>query len=212
MTALAAMDPPLPVGVIRSACASDLATPDCAAVILRRDLDPGLCPWLTALPADQLPRARVVLRPQAVRSEVTRICAHAGLPDTARRGHLIDDIARLADQVAGLTQAPYLQIRLDVITTDACRRFHRDAVTARLVCTYRGPGTQLGRAPADARPDAALQPEWSAPTGTPILMRGTLWPETPGAGLLHRSPPIAGSGQTRLVLVIDPIMNPEDAI
>jgi len=42
-------------------------------------------------------------------------------------------------------------------------------------------------------------------------MRGTLWPAKPATGLLHRSPPIEGSGETRLLLVLDPIYDPDDA-
>ncbi|ESQ13779.1 MAG: hypothetical protein N838_33160, partial [Thiohalocapsa sp. PB-PSB1] len=52
----------------------------------------------------------------------------------------------------------------------------------------------------------------TVPTGAPILLRGTLWPEQPKSGLLHRSPPIEGSGETRLLLVLDPMDGPEDDI
>ncbi|HMB12384.1 MAG TPA: DUF1826 domain-containing protein, partial [Roseovarius sp.] len=34
----------------------------------------------------------------------------------------------------------------------------------------------------------------------------------PPSGLLHRSPPIEGSGETRLLLVLDPVDDPEEAI
>jgi len=50
------------------------------------------------------------------------------------------------------------------------------------------------------------------PTGAPILLRGTLWPEHPRSGLLHRSPPIEGTGETRLVLVLDPVDDPEEEV
>ena len=35
-------------------------------------------------------------------------------------------------------------------------------------------------------------------------------PERPNAGLRHRSPPIEGTGETRLVLVLDPIVDPDN--
>ncbi len=38
-----------------------------------------------------------------------------------------------------------------------------------------------------------------------------LWPEQPASGLLHRSPPIEGTGETRLVLVLDGVMDLDDA-
>jgi len=31
-------------------------------------------------------------------------------------------------------------------------------------------------------------------------------------GLLHRSPPIEGTGETRLVLVLDPVIDPEEEV
>lgn len=50
------------------------------------------------------------------------------------------------------------------------------------------------------------------PTGAPIPLRGTLWPEGPRSGLLHRLPPIEGTGETRLVLVLDPVDDPEEEV
>ncbi|GGG66682.1 hypothetical protein GCM10011415_11900 [Salipiger pallidus] len=49
----------------------------------------------------------------------------------------------------------------------------------------------------------------TVPTGSPIVLRGTRWPESPLSGLLHRSPPIAGTGETRLLLVLDPVEDSE---
>ena len=114
---------------------------------------------------------------------------------------LIDDVAVLAQLFADVMRSPYLRVRLDVITTNACRKFHIDALTARLVCTYRGTGTQFGFSENGADPTDIE----TVPTGSPIVLRGTRWPETPSSGLRHRSPPIEGTGETRLVLVLDPI-------
>ena len=114
---------------------------------------------------------------------------------------MIDDAAALASVFADLFQAPYLRVCLNVVTTNACRKFHIDAVTARLVCTYRGTGTQFGISTDGAEPARVF----TVPTGAPIVLRGTLWPEHPKSGLLHRSPPIEGSGETRLVLVLDSV-------
>jgi hypothetical protein len=187
---------------------SVLHRPGCAAAIWRRQWEPGVQSWLGGLAPDRLPRARVVLRPDAVRDAVAQICTESGTPDCAERARLIDDVALLAGLFAPLMEAPYLRLRLDVVTTNACRKFHIDAVTARLVCTYRGTGTQYGISPDGALPWRVF----TVPTGAPILLRGTLWPEQPKSGLLHRSPPIEGSGETRLLLVLDPMDGPEDDI
>ncbi|MEL7115575.1 MAG: DUF1826 domain-containing protein [Pseudomonadota bacterium] len=182
--------------------------PDCSAAVWHRAPVPGLAPWLEGLDPATLPRARFVMRPEKVRQAMTDILDGAALPEDAHRAALIDDVTALADRFATLMEAPYLRVRLDVITTNACRRFHIDVVTARLVCTYMGTGTQYGLSADGAEPEHIH----TVPTGAPILLRGTLWPVTPKSGLLHRSPPIEGTGETRLVLVLDPIFDLDDAL
>ena len=81
-----------------------------------------------------------------------------------------------------------------------------DAIRARLICTNRGTGTQFGLSVAGAEPERIQ----TTPLGAPILLKGTLWPSDQGdTRLLHRSPPIEGTGETRLLLVLDPINNPQ---
>lgn len=184
---------------------SAIGQPGCAAVVWRRNPLPDFQNWIDGLDPAQLPKARVVLPPEAVRDAAFQICEAHGTPDSPERTRLIEDVAALADIFAGLMQAPYLRLRFDVITTNACRKFHIDAVTARLVCTYRGTGTQYGVA-ADGDVPREI---FTVPAGAPILLRGTLWPEHPKSGLLHRSPPIEGTGETRLVFVLDPLDHPE---
>jgi hypothetical protein len=180
--------------------------PGCAAAVWQRRPAPGFQAWIDALAPEQLPRARVILRPEAVRHAMSDLVQASGLRRSEERAMLVDDVAALADLFAGLMDARYLRLRLDVITTNACRKFHIDAIHARLVCTYRGTGTQYGTSRSGADP-AQIH---TVPTGAPIVMRGTLWPERPASGLRHRSPPIEGSGETRLVLVLDPVFDPED--
>ena len=185
---------------------SAIRRPGCAAAIWRRQPLPSFQDWLDRLDPAHLPRARLILRPEAVRDAVTALCETAGTPEGAERTRLIDDVAALADIFAGLMRASFLRLRLDVVTTNACRKFHVDAITARLICTYRGTGTQYGLSTDGAGPGRVF----TVPTGAPILLRGTLWPESPRSGFLHRSPPIEGTGKTRLVLVLDPIYDLED--
>lgn len=186
---------------------SAIHRPGCAAAIWKRRPMPGFQTWIDTLDPARLPRARVILRPETVRDAMHDICAASGTPEGAQRDWLMDDIAALADLVAGLMCVTWLRLRLDVVTTNACRKFHIDAVTARLVCTYRGTGTQYGISTDGADPARIF----TVSTGSPILLRGTLWPEHPRSGLAHRSPPIEGTGETRAVLVLDPVDDPEDA-
>ncbi len=130
------------------------------------------------------------------------------MPETDERSMLIDDIATLARHFSELTKARYVRLRLEVVTTNACRKFHIDAVTARLICTYRGTGTQYGISTDGADPRRI----YTVATGMPMILRGTLWPSDPPSGLLHRSPPIEGTDEAWFVLVFDPIFDPEEAI
>ena len=181
-----------------------ISEPDCPAVIWNRHPIPGFQAWVNGLNPDQLPSARVILRPTAVRKAVQRTCDGVNMPDCPERTQLIDDIAALSDIFADLVKAPYVRVRLAVVTNNACRRFHTDAVTARLICTYRGIGTQYGTSSNENDPTRIF----AVPTCAPIVLRGTLWPVKPASGFAHRSPPIEGSGQTRLVLVLDAVVDP----
>ncbi|MDG1470952.1 MAG: DUF1826 domain-containing protein [Ascidiaceihabitans sp.] len=158
-------------------------------------LDPTILPWV-----------RLILKPQDVATVLSEVCDTSLVTDRSHWRHLIKDIAELSHLFCDLMAAPYIRLRLEWVTSNACRKFHIDAITARLVCTYRVTGTQYGTSRDSADPERVF----TVPTGTPILLRGTLWPEKPRSGLLHRSPPIEGSGETRLVLVLDPIFDLEE--
>lgn len=180
--------------------------PDCAAAFWQRRLPGDVQTWLDGLDPSLLPRGRVVVLPKAVPGMVGQFCDMSGLPPGSERGWLEGDIADLAERFADLMQSKFLRLRLDVIESNACRKFHLDAITARLICTYRGTGTQYGVSEDGGEPEVIN----TVPTGAPILLRGSLWPEQPRSGLLHRSPPIEGTGETRLVLVLDPLSELED--
>lgn len=182
-------------------------TPTCPAVIWHRQPEPRFQSWIDKLAPKHLPSGRIVLRPEAVADAMTQLCDIARTPQCQSRAQLIDDVAALAEIFAELMDAQYLRLRLTPVTTNSCRKFHIDAVTARLICTYRGAGTQYGISTNGGDPKRVF----SVPTGSPALLRGSSWPEHPPTDLLHRSPPIEGTEETRLVLVLDPVFDPEDA-
>lgn len=199
------------IGVGVADCVDDLdviAKPGVAAALWRRRVDPDWQAWIDGLAAARLPRLRVILRPDMVRDAARAACDMTELGESAARNWLVEDITALAEGFTGLMRARFLRLRLDVIETDACRRFHIDAVPARLICTYRGTGTQYGISVDGEVPRRVF----TTPTGAPLVLRGTLWPGDPPSGLLHRSPPIGGSGETRLLLVLDPVDDPEETI
>lgn len=177
-----------------------------AAVIWRRSLDPALRRWLERLDPAHLPRTRVIAHRDDVREVLTEACDGSGTPDGPERRLFIDDAVELSNAFASEMRTRHLRLRLDVVTTNACRKFHVDRVAARLICTYLGPGTQYGVSTDGEDPKRIF----TVATGAPILLRGALWRGAPRSGLLHRSPPIENAGETRLVLVLDPVVDPED--
>ncbi|MEO0343260.1 MAG: DUF1826 domain-containing protein [Pseudomonadota bacterium] len=206
-----ALNADIPVGVVGVRITDSaqglhiLKQSECAAVVWQRELDPRVLAWISNLSAAHLPKTRTVLKVASVRAEIDRAFTALGVAVSVERDLFADDVAALAEVFAELTNAPYLRLRLDPVTTNACRKFHVDAMIARLVCTYRGAGTQYGTSRNGADP----QHIEAVPTGAPMVMRGTLWPERPLSDLRHRSPPIEGSGETRLLLVLDPVANLE---
>lgn len=153
--------------------------------------------WLDTLPKQQLPQGRVVLPPSKVAACMSELFSGAGHPASPALAWLCVDATRLARCVAEVTGSPLLRLRLEPVFDDACAKFHIDNVVARLICTYRGPGTQVSADPSRADNIRTI------PTGMPLLLKGKRWPDGQDAELRHRSPPIAQSGLSRLVLVIE---------
>lgn len=128
---------------------------------------------------------------------------------------LWEDLRSWLEAYALLTGAELLGVRLAVLATDMCPRFHVDRVLARLVVTYAGPGTEvlehadrrwLGHAAGDRTDETSglmRGPAVRAPTGAGVLMKGEAWPGAEGKGAVHRSPAIAAYGQRRLVLTVE---------
>lgn len=175
--------------------------------IVARPIPGAVTAALDALPSDALPELRYEgsvagLRPELRRAVTGRIPAPRWLANW-----LVDDVVEKAELMAELTSAPALRVRLDVIDDDRCRKFHVDDVRLRLLTTYRGPGTQwvspqvaARLAPGALPPDDAIR---NLPRGHVALMRGGKGGTAARPGILHRSPPIAGSGVVRLFLAID---------
>ena len=172
-----------------------------AGVIWRRRVHKRMQSWLDTLPVDQLPTGRIVLPVSQVRSAVTELMNISKMPDSAERRLLLDDICMLAHEFNKLCTSHYLRLRFDVITTNKCPKFHIDHVAARLLCTYRGVGTEYSFLDDQKKPtDIFPTPECAA-----IVLRGTKWPIDCFNNLVHRSPEIYGEDETRLLLVIDSV-------
>ena len=168
----------------------------------------GALAWLASLDPACLPKARVILRPDRVPSALVQICDMSRMRFCVERDAFIAHAQQLSDAFMHVMKAPYLRLRFDVISHNACNRFHVDAKTARLICTCRVAGTQYGLANAAGDPETVH----TVPTRAAIVLRGKRWPPKAKVDLVHRSPPVQGTGQTRLVLVLDPIADLDEGV
>ncbi len=182
---------------------SQLRATGVGACLWQRQLRTDLLNWLATLPAEQLPHFRAEAITQTdIRRRLYQAFQAAHTPDGPLRTAFEEDILSLATLFQTVTPCERFNLRLEVIENDACRRFHIDRLRARMLCTYRGSATQFALARENG--DLPVEPIAQLGTGDVGVMRGTLWPARDKSGVLHRSPPISGSGETRLLLVIDP--------
>lgn len=181
--------------------------PGCAAAIWQRNPLPAFQSWLDAQNPEHLPRARMILRANAVHEAMVHLCDQSGMADCRERSMLVGDIAALATLFADVSNAEYLRARLDVDQNPMIQNFSVENVTMRLVCTYRGTGLQYGLALNGSDTDGVF----TMPTGAPIVLRGPKWPEQPPSGLQYRMPAVGEADQTRLVLVLDAVADATSA-
>jgi hypothetical protein len=167
--------------------------PGVTLAVWQRALPHDVARWLAGLDVDAIQDLSFGCEVAALQAEVEDGLIQAGYPVGPFRDWLTRDMAGIGRQFASLLELDELVIRMEVIETDACRKFHR------------GPGTQWLRAD-DAEAFAkgtcveGLTVEQLA-TGAVALMKGRLWElERP---LVHRSPPLEGTGLLRIVMVMD---------
>ena len=173
--------------------------------------DCNLAIWQRARFADFAPLV------QGTPEDLRFTCDVAGLPAQLAKGlkqggfggsaalhrALVEDAARLAELFCTAMDLSKLELRLEVVRTDSCRKFHADYVTARLITTYVGAGTDWLDEDDTARVAAGETPRRINRLG-PFdigLFKGKLATDRPA---IHRSPPIAGTGAARLLLVLNP--------
>lgn len=177
-----------------------VARPEVHLAIWNRPLPLALA-WLPQLDWTKIDDLDFTTTLEALEADMAEGLAEAGYPAGARRDALAEEIIDHARRFAAIQKINALAIRLEVIETDACRKFHADHVTARLLTTLVGLGTQWIH--GDVGSDTPIR---QLHTGDVTIFKGRLGTETPA--ILHRSPPIGDTGDTRLLLAIDPAPTP----
>jgi hypothetical protein len=177
------------------------------------------------------PRIQVLVQQRAVPPEIATYLDDPAIPAVGFRGfrQVVDvgtdlpgrdlpkaphvealqaDIGRLVEFYADLLGCTQIGLRLEGLQRTMCPGWHCDRTGIRLLCTYRGPGTEwlegtgldrttLPGSVADRPPDG------SAGAGDIVLLKGSLWQGNAGWGAIHRSP-APGRG-TRWLLALDAI-------
>ncbi len=179
---------------------ADIRDPGIAAAIWRRTPDPEFQRWVNALPKDNLPDLRTVVPVHLAEAAVRAACESHGLPACRERDMLASDVGALALMLAKTLTVRLLRLRLDVSEDVMCPKFHLDNVRARLLCTYRGPGTEY--VPENVAEETGRIRQ--VPPGGVAVFRGRQWSCGERTALLHRSPAVTPAGGPRLLLVIDP--------
>lgn len=189
----------LPVTCVADAqhLAAPLLEPDIDAAIWTRALPPAVTNWLASMAPERWPQGRYVLRTGDISACLESLFAAAQITPGPELSWICKDVTRLGQYVRRLVDAPLVRLRLEPVFDNACSKLHIDNVVARMICTYTGPGTELGL--AAMAPDSAVRVD----TGAPILLKGKRWPGRVPPTLRHRSPPISATGEARLVVVLE---------
>lgn len=178
----------------------------------RRPVDTVITDWLETHAVDLGSGFRQTLSPGRT-PDLGRLPAGAG------RDALAVDLTLLAEMLGELLDAPTIGLRLEVVRQAMCPRLHVDRVGIRLLCTYRGPGTDwvedasvdrsfLGAASGGLPDDCSglLLPGYrfeSIPPFAVALLKGNLWQGNGGRGIVHRSPAIPDNQLPRVLVALD---------
>jgi hypothetical protein len=124
--------------------------------------------------------------------------------DTQQTRALRDDISLLVDMFCCLFDLKRVGLRLNALNRAMCPRFHVDRVPCRLVTTYQGIATQwlphnlvdrsklgagsLGKSDEESAIYQHKSDIEQLNQGNVALLKGEMWHDNEGAGLVHRSP------------------------
>ncbi len=177
----------------------DIRSPGCNLAIWKRSVPLGCEQVRDEMDRDIRFSAPLAELAQLLRAELS----NAQVPASDKTEALIGDVAMLARLYCSAMDISAVELRLEIVTTDSCRKFHADYVNARLITTYAGTGTQWLSNDDAERVRQGLEPGTinTLSAGDVGLFKGKLATETPA---IHRSPPISGTGEKRLLLVLNP--------
>ena len=184
---------------------SAISAPTSELVIWERTLSLGFRDWLERLETVTLPDLRILVERKDICRALEPLLDGCNMPSGKMRDLLAGDVFDLACSFVDITGSELVDIRLELVEHDACWKFHRDSVETRLLTTYRGPTTEWVQ-PKYADHAEQEQKEFKGPIEQLGLFDVAIFKGRyagPNVGIVHRSPPIEGTGQTRLLLCLN---------
>lgn len=134
------------------------------------------------------------------------------LPELPGRDTVDADVQLLSGLLADLTGCTRVGVRIEVLDRAMCPRWHVDRVALRLLCTWIGPAAEwLDDRCADRShlgSDAVMTDAAGigrATAGDIVLLKGELWPDNAGRGVIHRSPQLDAPHRLRIVAAFDAV-------
>jgi len=179
--------------------------PGVTLALWERRPNPAIVSQLDRLSFDEFPHFRLILRTADAPEALNDMLSAFALPVEHLAESLAADLTMLSSVFARLTESNALELRLEAIKTDACKRFHYDNYGARLVSTYTGPGTVYvpdshARAALDHQ-ESYAGPIHEMPRFAVGLFKGA---KSADGGLVHRSPRLQGTNRSRLFFCATP--------
>lgn len=179
--------------------------------------------WQRTLPTTLIESAKHLLQAKPELRIVTTVTPAEAFPYLTNavgteHSELVENIAQLVDMFCCLFDLRHAGLRLTGLNTAMCPKFHVDRVPCRLVTTYHGSATEwlphhrVNREKLGARSNGLPDSESGVfanqshiqqmNCGDVALLKGELWQDNDGAGLVHRSPALAHN-ENRLLLTLD---------
>ena len=182
-------------------------------VLWERGAVPTIERELAGLPDDVFPDVRAHLHADNITSTLTTLVGKSGYDAVRAFPGWLADMTMLTETFFQLVGDRCVTARLETLARTGCPRFHVDRSHLRLVCTYRGTGTEyLEEAQVDRVAQASGAPNESIirfgepqrlPTFAVGIMKGSRYPGYANAGLVHRSPAVNPGDPARVLFCLD---------
>lgn len=192
---------------------SRIHSPESSLLIWDRLVLPAIGLELEIVGADAFPDVRARVHSGKVRDGLAALISAQGYDALSAFPGWLDDMTRLSEVFFDFAGHRPVTVRLETLARTGCPRFHVDHSYLRLVCTYRGPGTEwLDDAQVDRAAQASGAPNEAIvrfghprcmPTFAVGLMKGCGYPGCADAGLVHRSPTVEPGDPARVLFCLD---------